>query len=53
MLYNEGKKVDVFNGDFAGNCTLGDLAVAAIATVLVTSNQTQSLYIQKSRCPSA
>ena len=33
--------------------TLGDLAVAAIATVSVNSNQTQSLYLQKSSCPSA
>ena len=33
--------------------TLGDLAVVAIATVSVKSNQTQSLFIQKSSCPSA
>ena len=33
--------------------TLGDLAVAALAIVSVTSYRTQSLYIQRSSCPSA
>ena len=33
--------------------THGELAAAAIATVLVTSKQTQSLYMQRSSCPAA
>ena len=48
MLHNEG-----MDGPQLVDSTLRDLAAAAIDTVSVTSNQTQSLSIQLSSCTSA
>ena len=48
MLYNEGMVRPKLVAS-----PLGDLAAAAIDTVSVTSNQTQSLSIQLSSCTSA